>query len=126
MAGVTALRKNNGKVRGGRRGLRGKEDSGMEDGEVGFVGLLLMFRTGAAIGLGEIPDPLSKERKIDLSSVRQVISSLEMLEKKTKGNLTLGEERELGEILFELRMKYLDQLKGRQSAQASCGEAPEN
>jgi len=98
----------------------------MEDGEVGFVGLLLMFRTAAAIGLGEIPDPLSKERKIDLSSVRQAISSLEMLEKKTKGNLTPGEERELGAILFELRMKYLDQLKGRQSAQASCGEAPEN
>jgi len=58
--------------------------------------------------------------------VRQAISSLEMLEKKTKGNLTPGEERELGAILFELRMKYLDQLKDRQSTQASCGEAPEN
>jgi hypothetical protein len=38
---------------------------------------------------------------------------LEVLEKKTRGNLTPREEQELTAILFELRMKYLQQFKDR-------------
>ncbi len=34
-----------------------------------------------------------------------------MLEDKTKGNLTGDEERLVGQILFDLRMRYVEQTK---------------
>ena len=36
-----------------------------------------------------------------------------MLEEKTKGNLTGDEERLLGQILFDLRMRYVELTKSK-------------
>jgi hypothetical protein len=62
--------------------------------------------------LGQIPDPLTHEIKKDLDQVKQSIWFLEMLEKKTKGNLTAGEEQDLAAALYELRMRYLQEEQG--------------
>lgn len=87
-----------------------KRDGETED--LGFSGLVLMFRTSGLIALGQIPDPLTHEIKKDLDQVKQSIWFLEMLEKKTKGNLTAGEEQDLAAALYELRMRYLQEEQG--------------
>jgi hypothetical protein len=94
-------------------GMKGEEFSGKEAEDFGFSSLVLMFRTAGLMGLGEIPDPLTNEAKKDQNQVEQSIYFLEVLGKKTKGNLTPREEQDLAAILFELRMKYLQLSKGK-------------
>jgi len=47
-----------------------------------------------------------------LPLARQTIDLLAMLDEKTKGNLTGDEERMLAQILFDLRMRYVEVSKG--------------
>ena len=93
--------------------MKGEEFPGMEREDFGFSSLVLMFRTSGLIGLGEIPDSLTNEAKKDLNQVQQSVYFLEVLEKKTRGNLTAREEKDLAAILFELRMKYLQLSKDK-------------
>jgi hypothetical protein len=44
---------------------------------------------------------------MSLALVKQTIDILAMLEEKTKGNLTGEEERLLGQLLFDLRVRYV-------------------
>lgn len=53
--------------------------------------IILMLATQAMINLGEIQDPVSLESKNDLEGALLFIELLEILEQKTRGNLT-GEE----------------------------------
>jgi Domain of unknown function (DUF1844). len=48
----------------------------------------------------------------DLCLARQTIDLLEMLEHKTQGNLTPDESKLLTNILFDLRMHYVQAAKG--------------
>jgi hypothetical protein len=91
--------------------MGGEEKVGGEAEDLGFSILVLMFRTSGLIALGHIPDPITQERKKDLDQVKQSISLLEMLESKTKGNLTPAEEQELATVLYELRTGYLQELQ---------------
>ncbi len=93
--------------------MKGQEFQGAEPEDFGFSSLVLMFRASGLIGLGEIPDPLTNESKIDLNQVQQSVYFLEVLEKKTQGNLTPREEEDLTAILFELRTKYLQRSKDK-------------
>jgi hypothetical protein len=91
---------------------RGQEsDTQVQD--FGFSSLILMFRTSGLIGLGEIPDPLAEEARKDLTQVKHSIFLLEVLKEKTKGNLTSNEEEILDAVLYELRTKYLQEIKDR-------------
>jgi hypothetical protein len=57
--------------------------------------------------LGEIPEPESGGKAENMPMARQTIDLLGMLEEKTAGNLTADESRLLKDVLFELRMKYV-------------------
>ncbi|MDH7499499.1 MAG: DUF1844 domain-containing protein [candidate division NC10 bacterium] len=92
--------------------MGGEEKPFSEREEVPFSSLVLMFHTSGLIALGQIPDPITQETKEDLPQAKQSISALEMLERKTKGNLTPQEERELAAALYQLRMAVLQKLKG--------------
>jgi hypothetical protein len=81
-------------------------------GEVTFSGLVLMLGTTALIHLGAAHDPSSGETKVDPAQAKQVIDLLEVLKEKTTGNLTDQESRILDDLLFDLRMRYLEALKG--------------
>jgi hypothetical protein len=78
---------------------------------VGFGTLLLMFGTAAMVHLGAAPDPVSGETKVDLAQAKQVIDLLDVLKVKTAGNLTAGESAMLDDLLFDLRMRYLEAVK---------------
>jgi hypothetical protein len=58
--------------------------------------------------LGQAPHPETGSVEKTLPLARQTIDLLSMLEEKTKGNLSGDEERLLTQILFDLRMRYVE------------------
>ena len=63
--------------------------------------------TTAAANLGEMPNPFTQQTEIDLEGARQVIDLLLALQTKTRGNLTVEEERLLDSLLYDLQMKFV-------------------
>ena len=72
-----------------------------------FSGFVLSLNTSALIHLGEIPDPESKQRMLNLPAAKHTIDILEIICDKTKGNLTDEEQKLIEDVVYELRMKYL-------------------
>ena len=80
-----------------------------QEGE--FTDLVFMLSTSGLVHLGDIPDPATNESKRNLEGTRWSIDMLALLEKKTKGNLSEQESKILTEVLYNLRMRYLETLK---------------
>jgi hypothetical protein len=92
---------------------KGRTDSAEESHEesIDFASFILSLATTSLAHLGEIPDPATGEKTENLPAAKQMIDILSILEAKTKGNLEPDEERLLENLLYELRMKYLNQAK---------------
>ena len=73
-----------------------------------FEGLLVMLAGSGMESLGESPGPPGDEPRVDLRQARQIIDLLEMLQAKTRGNLTSREAGLLEQLLFDLRMRFLN------------------
>lgn len=82
-----------------------KED--LFSGLINFSTFILSLNTAALIHLGELPDPITNKKEINLTLAKQAIDTLEILREKTRGNLTPEEERLLQTILYELKLKFL-------------------
>ena len=79
---------------------------------VEFTTFVLSLSHSALMHLGEAPDPeTGGVVQKNLLLARQTIDLIAMLEEKTKGNLTGDEERLLAQILFDLRMRYVEKSK---------------
>jgi hypothetical protein len=61
--------------------------------------------------MGEISDPSGAKVDRDMAGAKQVIDILGMLKEKTKGNLDRNEETLLENVLYDLRMRYVELLK---------------
>jgi hypothetical protein len=79
--------------------------------KVDLTTFVLSLSSSALVHLGEVPEPESGRISTDLSLARHTIDVLAMLEEKTKGNLSNDECRLFKDILFELRMKYVQKAK---------------
>jgi hypothetical protein len=75
---------------------------------IDFPTFIISLSTQALMHLGEIPDPLSGNVEMDISVGKQMIDIIGMLSEKTRGNLDQGEEKLMEDILFNLRMKYVE------------------
>ena len=73
-----------------------------------FTTFILSLSHSALLHLGETPHPETNAVEKTLPLARQTIDLLGLLEEKTKGNLTGDEERLITQILFDLRMRYLE------------------
>jgi hypothetical protein len=74
----------------------------------------------AAVHFGDVPDPVSGATgEANLPAAQQMIDILALMEEKTRGNLTAEERQLLEQILFELRLRYVE------VQNASGGAAPE-
>ena len=62
----------------------------------------------ASISLGQVPNPASNKVEEDLVQAKFLIDTLGMLQEKTKGNLNAEESGLLENILYELRMRYIE------------------
>lgn len=85
--------------------------------EMDFSAFLMSLSTSALMHLGDFEDPVSRERKVDLPLAKQTIDILGLLKDKTKGNLTSDEENLLDNLLYNLRMKFVEVAR-RQSPKA--------
>ena len=73
-----------------------------------FSTFVLSLSHSALMHLGEAPHPDSENVVRSLPLARQTIDLLALLEEKTKGNLSGDEERLLTQVLFDLRMRYVE------------------
>jgi hypothetical protein len=74
---------------------------------VSFEHIIQSFYVSAMIAMGAGAEPGQKPR-IDILGARQSIDMLALLQDKTKGNLTAKEQGTLQNVLFELRMMFLE------------------
>jgi hypothetical protein len=79
-----------------------------------FSTFILSLTTSMLVSLGDLPDPVTNVKGINLSLAKQTISIIEMLREKTVGNLTSEEEHLIDTVLFDLRMKYVSAAAKRQ------------
>ena len=66
----------------------------------------------ALIGLGDVPHPATRKKAVNLPQAKYLIDLLGVLEEKTKGNLSVDEERLFKDLLYQLRMRYLTKSGG--------------
>jgi hypothetical protein len=79
--------------------------------KIDFVSILFSYVHTSLIYLGDLEDPISKKSGENLEGARQMIEILELMEQKTKGNLTQKEAQYLESALFDLRMRYMQKSK---------------
>ncbi|MBP9943250.1 MAG: DUF1844 domain-containing protein [Desulfomicrobium sp.] len=79
--------------------------------QLDFGTFVLSMSSSALVHLGEVPEPESGQIMENVLAAKQTIDILCMLQSKTKGNLTDQEARLLRDMLFELRMKYVQKAK---------------
>ena len=65
----------------------------------------------ALAALGEMENPLTKKKETDLEQARYMIDIIELLQQKTKGNLTSEETQMMEGLLYQLRMLYVSKTK---------------
>ena len=76
--------------------------------ELSFTAFVVSLASTAAIHLGDLADPLTGQTLApNLEGAAQMIEILTLLEEKTRGNLTAEERQVLEQMLYELRMRFV-------------------
>ncbi len=83
---------------------------------VDFISYLTNLVETGRLYLEGIPNPETNEVVINLPLVKHIIDTIEMLEEKTKGNLTAPEANFLANTLYELRMGYVRAISRQETA----------
>ena len=79
-----------------------------------FAAFVFSLLHTTAVHLGDAADPNTGQvTPPNFEAAQQMIDILGILEEKTKGNLTGDEERLLAQVLFDLRMRYVERSKSR-------------
>lgn len=89
-----------------------------DERDLHFLSLIFSLQAAALQQLGKLVDPRSGAQERDLAAARQTIDLLESLAHKTRGNLSREEERALQDILTQLRLNFVDELKKGEPASA--------
>ena len=81
--------------------------------DLSFTAFVVSLASTAAIHFGDLPDPATgKLSPLNLDGAAQMIEILSLLDQKTKGNLTAEERQVLEQVLYELRMRFVDASSG--------------
>ena len=85
-----------------------------QEPEIDFVTFVMSLAASALLHMGETEDgapSVVRDAPIDLAMAKQTIDIIGMLREKTRGNLTLDEDRLVETALYDLRLKYLKHSK---------------
>ena len=96
----------------------GGAGSQSSDEPVSFSTFILGLSTQALLHLGDIESPVSGQVERDLGAARHVIDILGILQAKTKNNLEQAEDRLLEAVLYDLRMRYVELVRGTSKEEA--------
>ena len=86
-----------------------------------FMALVHMLSENAMMALGKIVPPGASEPSTDLGAAQSIIDLLDVLKKRTKGNLAERELRWLDVQLTNLRLNFLESKKAEGAGAAKPG-----
>ena len=87
----------------------GQEDPGKE--QQLFMYVVGTFQSSARIALGKMKNPMTDKIEKNLDQASYYIDLLDMLQSKTKGNVSEYEEQMLINTVSELKMNFIDEQK---------------
>jgi hypothetical protein len=73
-----------------------------------FQLLVATFASQATVAFGHVANPIDGKKEVRLELARHAIDMLDILEQKTKGNLTAEESAMLEGVLHQLRLAFVD------------------
>jgi len=74
--------------------------------KVTFSAFVMSLNTSALYYLGEIPDPASGLKNVDLMLAQNTIDTLVMLKEKTVGNLSDGDANMISKFVQDLQIRF--------------------
>ena len=78
-------------------------------GDLSFTAFVVSLASSAAIHFGDLADPMTGEpAAVNLEGAAQMIEILALMEEKTRGNLTIEERQVLEQVLYELRLRFVE------------------
>ena len=80
-----------------------------------YFNLILTWHQSAMAALGKINNPVTGKMERNLEQAKGVIDMLEMLQEKTKGNITEDMAKTHNMMLSELRLNFVDE-QGKESS----------
>lgn len=86
---------------------RAAEQQEGQQPSIDFSTFVMSLASSAFYHLGDMPDPTTGQTEQNLPAVQQTIEILIMLHQKTKSNLTTEEDKLLGQLIYELQMKFV-------------------
>lgn len=89
-----------------------------------FASMVMQTAQMALMLLGQMPHPETGEAVTDLEGARMFIDQLEMLEVKTKGNLSKDEEQLLKQSLIGTRMAFVEAMQQDKGTKPAAPAAP--
>ena len=87
------------------------EEEQAEPFQVDFSTFIMSLTSSAFHHLGDMADPTTGKKEVNLPAVQQTIDMLIMLREKTKGNLKEDENKLLEQLIYELQVKYVAKTK---------------
>lgn len=90
--------------------------------ELSFSSFILGLSTQAMMYMGEIAAP-GQPPLTDLSAAQEMIDIISLLQLKTAGNLDSGEEAMVENVLFDLRMRYVEIARSGHSSDSTGGQS---
>ncbi|WP_373044055.1 DUF1844 domain-containing protein [Vulgatibacter sp.] len=75
---------------------------------IDFTTFVFSLGSSALMHLGDAPHPETGEVRKELALAKETIDLLALLQQKTKGNLTAEEERFLGALIYDLRLRFIE------------------
>ncbi len=93
-------------------------------GQASFLDLVNLLAMQTAIALGGYQGPGGERIPPNPAAAKHHLDLLDMLDQKTKGNLTEDEQRTLNTVLYELRMQYVQSSGGTPAPAGQTGPQP--
>lgn len=75
-----------------------------------FLSLVFSLSAAAMQQMGKISNPITNKTEKNLEQAKVSIDIIEMLVEKTKGNLTVEENKFLSSTLSDLQLNFVDEL----------------
>jgi len=88
-----------------------KDTIGSREDTLRFLDLVSLFSTQGMIALGKLANPATGKAEKNLAAARLFIDMLDMLERKTRGNLTPDESKILQSAVTDLRLMFVEESK---------------
>ena len=79
-----------------------------------FANLIVYVGQMAAMAFGDLPDASGERGEPNIEAAGMFIEMLGMLQEKTRGNLTAAEAKVLEDLVYDLRMRYVQVQQGGQ------------